>query len=200
MPRSLTRFPSQTARQKIVNEIEAKIDSLRRTHAQQHIFKVIGEDTSYKNLKITVVSGVGKCGHQRFSKGKKGKLNTDSEFALGNRIVNLVKAIAEQNSGKKIAVFDHKAFADNDSKTVNPVDLELEKQGLIHQTAAHFRDSRRINRLTGTEVLIRVGRAIANLGELAATWQAMTGEIVNPTDLFGEYGAWVKRKIVSEDI
>ncbi|MFY7883467.1 MAG: hypothetical protein ACOVOV_01340 [Dolichospermum sp.] len=187
-------------RQKTVNEIELKIDNLRLSQAQRHILRVVGEDVSYKNLKITVVSGIGKCGHQRFSKGKNGKLNLDSEFAEGNRIIKLVETMAEEHRGKFVSLFDRKAFTDSDSKTVNPVYQKLLEQRLIHQTAAHFRDSRGINRLTETEVLIRVGRAIANLGELAAQWQAMTGQIVNPTDLFGEYGAWVKRKIVSEDI
>jgi predicted XRE-type DNA-binding protein len=187
-------------RQKTVNEIETKIDSLRRTHAQQRILKVVGEEFSYSNQKITVVSGVGKCGHQRFSKGKNGKLNTDSEFAEGNRIIKLVEAIAKLNEGKKIAVFDHKAFTDSDSKTVNPVYLELEKQGLIQTTAAHFRDSRGINRLKDCQVLIKVGRAIANLGEMAAQWQAMTGQIVNPAELTGRYGEWVRDRIISEDI
>ncbi len=188
-------------RQKTVSEIELKIDSLRLSQAQRHILKVVGEEFSYSNQKMTIVNGIGRCGHQRFSKGKYGsKLNLDSEFAEGNRITKLVEAITKLNEGKKIAIFDHKAFTDSDSQTVNPVYQKLLEQGLVQTTAAHFRDSRGINRLKDCQVLIKVGRAIANLGELAAQWQAMTGQIVNPTELTGRYGEWVRRKIISEDI
>lgn len=128
------------------------------------------------NLQIHIIRGLGHCGKQR-------------RQTQQDRIRIAVEAIAHRHQGQRIAVNDHKAVTEDYQLLLHTI---LEKLGYWH------RDTRGSNQFLNTQILLNVGLPIPNLGQLAAQWQALTGLSRKPTQLTGEYGAWVYRKIWAE--
>ncbi|MGL4500251.1 MAG: hypothetical protein ACRCU2_14390, partial [Planktothrix sp.] len=128
------------------------------------------------NLQIHIIRGLGHCGKQR-------------RQTQQDRIRIAVEAIAHRHQGQRVAVNDHKAVTEDYQPLLHTL---LEKLGYWH------RDTRGSNQFLNTQILLNVGLPIPNLGQLAAQWQALTGLSRKPTQLTGEYGAWVYRKIWAE--
>ncbi|MGB3401169.1 MAG: hypothetical protein WBA77_00600 [Microcoleaceae cyanobacterium] len=144
------------------------------------------------NLTINVIKGLGHCGKQRQSKRKvNGKyILYESAYSLSNRIRAAIEKIYKRHQGQSIAIIDHKTFEKEYDNLI--------QQNIINKFGYWYRDTRGTNRFLDTEVMINVGKPTPNLGDLAAQWQTMTRHIVLPTQLTGEYGAWVTRQIVAE--
>lgn len=164
-----------------VDKLEQKLNC----NEHEHILEISQIKPSYQNLTIILITGIGACGKQRNS--------GESEFTLQNRIEKALIAIANRHPGAKKALIDHKQFVEG-------------WQHLIGEDKAYgkggwwFNHTRGSNEFLGTQLMVNVGLPFFNLGDSAAEWQCMTGEIVNPTQMTGRYGAWLLSQIISETI
>lgn len=167
-------------------------DLKQKLNLETNILEIQQTAPDNSNLIINIVNGLGHCGRQRESKQKvNGKyVPYESEYSLHNRIRAALHQICDHHQGQSIAVIDHKAF----EKEYD----DLIKQKTINQFGYWYRDTRGTNRFLNTEVMINIGKPTPNLGDLASQWQAMTRQIIPPTQLIGKYGAWVERQIVAE--
>ncbi|MFB2917137.1 MULTISPECIES: hypothetical protein [Aerosakkonema] len=63
-----------------------------------------------------------------------------------------------------------------------------------------FKDTRGNNRFTSTNHLINFGLPKPNLAAKAGEWHALTGEVVDPINRSGRYGAWYNAQVRAEII
>ncbi|MGF1494070.1 MAG: hypothetical protein ACFBSC_16765 [Microcoleaceae cyanobacterium] len=157
--------------------------AMRSGMAANTILEVSQIKPTYSNLTIHVVRGLGYCGKQR---------GDESQYGLKNRLRHAVLAIAEKHQDGNVSLIDHKSFGEEYQ--------ELLDADIIQRFGYWHRDTRGVNHFLSTQTLISVGKPLTNLGDLAARWQAQTGEIKDPTDLTGRYGAWVRRQSQAEMI
>ena len=134
---------------------------------------------SYSSLSIVKIDGVGACGAQR----------REGRFGQAERIDAAIGKIKKLSEGKSVAILDTKTATEAREGSVLGSDVI---------SGYHHRDGRGTNRFEDCDVLSIVGSPIPNLGQLAAQWQALTGEAVEPAQLDGRYGAWVRRQVNAE--
>ncbi|MGB3532139.1 MAG: bifunctional DNA primase/polymerase [Microcoleaceae cyanobacterium] len=146
----------------------------------------------FSNLTINCIRGI-KGGRDRIISQKiNGKYQkVESENSQETRLKYAIEKIVADHSGEKIGLIDHQQFIKNDSHSVI-------KHGLVEKFGYWFNESRGSNQFKELQHLIVVGRPTQNLGDLAAEWQSLSGQVKTPTDLTGRYGDWVRRKERSE--
>ena len=133
------------------------------------ILEIREQAPKFDNLHVHVIEGFGsKLGRQRRS---------GSEGSAGDRLSKLKQFLATKHSSW--ACLDLKQF-------------QSEGEGY------YWADSRGTNRYKDVDALLLVGSPMENLGSLASVYQAITGKWVSPADLFGRFGAWVRRRTQSE--
>ena len=138
----------------------------------------------FGNLRVNLVRGVGAAGTQR---------RDDSPYAAQNRILEGIKGIvAKHPQAKSLGLVDYKnSLHYYDGLSVDGVEIQI--------LPGHwFHDNRGSNAFKDCDVLIAVGTPTPNLGQMAADWHSLTGEVVKPDTYTGRYGAWVRDKAISE--
>ena len=146
----------------------------------------------FSNLTINCVRGIAGGRDRIISQKINGQYQkVESENSQETRLKYAIEKIVADHSGEKIGLIDHQQFIKNDSHSVI-------KHGLVEKFGYWFNESRGSNQFKELQHLIVVGRPTQNLGDLAAEWQSLSGQVKTPTDLSGRYGAWVRRKERSE--
>lgn len=125
-----------------------------------------------KNLTIHIVKGVGKGSKQR-------------RETMQERITAAITGISKLYQGLNIGLIDHKSAM-------------AEYKSLLMKLGYWYRDTRGSNQFLNTQTLVSVGCPTPNLGQMAAEYQTLTGRIQSPDKITGDYGEWVKRKIIAE--
>lgn len=140
------------------------------------VFSSLEKDNS--NLTLKFLPDFGHAGNQRRS---------GSEYCQTERIVALINQIAEFHKYEKIGLIDYKQYAYSHKLPENV------------KIVGHWgKDSRGSNQFLDCNVMINIGDFTENLGALAAKWQCETGQITNPTNLSGGYGAYVQRRRLAD--
>ncbi|MGB3193079.1 MAG: CHC2 zinc finger domain-containing protein [Limnoraphis sp.] len=162
-----------------------KLQQKLNCNEHEQILEIAQVPPKYENLTIILIDGIGGCGKQRES--------GESDFAMKNRIEKALIAISKLHPEFNKALIDHKQFVGGWQHLIGK-DKSYQKSGYW------FRDTRGSNNFLDTQVIANVGMPVPNFGDDAATWQCMTGEIVNPTQTSGRYGAWKFNKVSAEII
>lgn len=133
----------------------------------------------YSNYEITIINGIGSCSKKRRAK---------SDFDLQVRIEKAVGQI--HNTHKFIGVIDHQNFANNY--------WGYEEVGTEVKSGYWGRDNRGSNDFMRSKALALIGTPLPNLGQAAAEYHALTGNVVRPANLSGSYGHYVRSRAKAE--
>ena len=141
----------------------------------------VGSDV-YSNLTIKQVKGLGNCGAQRARYDEQGN-KIESPTSQESRLKFLVGAIAARHAKDKRGIIDLKQHVRN-------------WQGDDGKVGHWFHDNRGSNEFCDCNVLTIIGMPTPNLGAMAAQWQCLTGEVVDPNDKKSNprFWAWVRQK------
>lgn len=132
----------------------------------------------HSNLTLKFITDFGHASNLRRS---------GSEYCESERITAIINQIAENHKDEKIGLIDRKQHAYSHKLPHNIV------------TVGHWgNDSRGSNHFLECTAMINIGDYMENLGALAAKWQCMTGQIVEPSKLTGGYGRYVQRRRIAD--
>ncbi|NEQ96391.1 MAG: hypothetical protein F6K30_06655 [Cyanothece sp. SIO2G6] len=146
---------------------------------------------SYSNLKIKVVTGLGKTCASRASLTANGTLVRQGQYDIQQRTIKLVAAIAQANASssapeKTVGVLDYKKFIDTYQAIPNLV------------TGYCFHDNRGSNRFKDCSTLISVAIATPNLGAKLTEYYLMTGQAHTLEEASGRFWAWQRQGQINE--
>jgi hypothetical protein len=133
-------------------------------------------NSTFENLTVEYVEGVGACGQNRRIEG---------QFALQQRLINLVdhQAAESLEQGRKLGVLDLARFGECYSSV----------DGVVF--GAQFRDSRGSNIFKGMPELLAINpNAMLNLGALLTQWNLERGEALTLEEATPEFVAWTRQK------
>ncbi|NET30333.1 bifunctional DNA primase/polymerase [Okeania sp. SIO1I7] len=135
-------------------------------------------EKDHSNLTLKFITDFGHASNQRRS---------GSQYTETERIAAFINQIVENHKSEKIGLIDYKAHAYSHKLPDNIVKV------------GHWgNDSRGSNQFLDCTTMIAIGDYTENLGALAAKWQCMTGQIVTPSKLTGDYGRHVKRRRIAD--
>ena len=135
-------------------------------------------EKDHSNLTLKFMQDFGHASNQRRS---------GSQYTETERITAFINQIAENHRSEKIGLIDYKTHAYSHKLPDNIVKV------------GHWgNDSRGSNQFLDCTAMIAIGDYTENLGALAAKWQCMTGQIVIPSKLTGDYGRYVKRRRIAD--
>ncbi|MBD2066265.1 primase C-terminal domain-containing protein [Leptolyngbya sp. FACHB-671] len=141
-------------------------------------------EKAFSNLTINLINDIGACSQQRDTHNTQNE-KVSSIYAEQNRIAAAVDSIKAKHPGQKVGILDFKNKVHNYSADV---------------IGHWFVDNRGSNAFADCDVIVAIGKPLANLNALAQQYQALTGISTHPTHFGGKFGAWVNRQVASEDL
>ncbi len=176
--------------------------TMRELIRQNKILKIEQARPSYSNLTFHIYSNLGKVTRDRFCRDKKtGKFNTDSRYALGNRVQTLTTHLIDEDlaTGKQVGLLESKAMIQGTKLGDVEFSPYLQyKDNTNIKMGWFFNDHVGSNRFENVDSLLVVGKPQINLGQQAAIWQTRTGLAVAPSHPTGEFAAWIERVMLGE--
>ncbi|MBD1939724.1 primase C-terminal domain-containing protein [Microcoleus sp. FACHB-68] len=138
-------------------------------------------EKAFSNLTINLINDIGAYSKQWGSQNEE----ESSIYSAENRFAAALNSIKAKHPGQKIGLIGPKNQVYKYSADV---------------IGHWFVDNRGSNAFADCDVIVGMGKPLANLNALAQQYQALTGISTHPTHLGGRFWDWVDRQVASEDL
>jgi hypothetical protein len=182
------RYPKMLSTYRMVVAMDStcsKADLAQKLRIKQsEIVEIRQKQPDFSNLTVNIIKGVGSGSKKRREEG---------DFSIQQRLNIVVEHIFKQQPDQIAGIIDHQDYAHG------YLGLDLAETESL-KTGYWGNDNRGTNAFEDCRVLIQIGEPIPNLGQMAAEWHALTGEIVDSVKWTGRYGKWLRRRITAESL